>query len=123
MPRAAADLALGIAPDLTPTRRQAAAVRLLYPEVSGTVIERGIDSRLLDADWLAQVSWISEVGDEVVLPPDGDVDVARVGLVVVTAADAAQAASRIQEAQDHITVVVRPAQESPGTSTGGQVAG
>ncbi|MFI5863702.1 acetyl-CoA carboxylase biotin carboxylase subunit family protein [Streptomyces sp. NPDC051546] len=120
LPRAAADLALGIAPDLTPTRRQAAAVRLLYPDVSGTVIERGIDPNLLDADWLAQISWISEVGDQVVLPPEGDVDVARVGLVVVTAADAAQAAARIQEAQDHITVVVRPTPGIPVSSTGGQ---
>ncbi|WP_327417576.1 ATP-grasp domain-containing protein [Streptomyces sp. NBC_01233] len=123
LPRAAADLALGIAPDLTPTRRQAAAVRLLYPEVSGTVIERGIDADLVGADWLTQVSWISEVGDQVVLPPEGDVDVARVGLVVVTAADAAQAATRIEEAQDHITVVVYPAPETPGASTGGQVTG
>ncbi|MCY0931523.1 ATP-grasp domain-containing protein [Streptomyces sp. H27-H1] len=122
LPRAAADLALGIAPDLTPNLQQAAAVRLLYPEVSGTVIARGIDAQVADADWLAQVSWISAVGDQVVLPPEGDVDVARVGLVVVTAADAAQAAARIEEAQDHITVIVHPASKHLGIAAEAQAA-
>lgn len=109
LPRAAADLALGLQPDLTPTRHQAAAVALLYPAVSGTVVERGIDPEFFgDTDWLEQASWILSPGDQVTLPPEGDVDVARVGLLVVTAPDADQAEARLQTARDHSTITVAP---------------
>uniref|UniRef100_A0AAU2JXJ6 ATP-grasp domain-containing protein n=1 Tax=Streptomyces sp. NBC_00049 TaxID=2903617 RepID=A0AAU2JXJ6_9ACTN len=109
LPRAAADLALGLQPDLTLTRRQAAAVALLYPEVSGTVLERSIDPEFAAAtDWLEQTSWILSPGEQVTLPPEGDVDVARIGLLVVTAPDADQAETRIRAARDHITITVRP---------------
>lgn len=109
LPRAAADLALGLQPDLTPTRQQAAAVALLYPEVSGTVVERGIDPEFAKAtDWLEQASWILSQGEQVTLPPEGDVDVARVGLLVVTAPDADQAEACIQAARDHITITITP---------------
>ncbi|MEV6730692.1 ATP-grasp domain-containing protein [Streptomyces sp. NPDC051364] len=109
LPRAAADLALGLQPDLTSTRQQAAAVALLYPEVSGTIVERGIDPEFAKAtDWLEQTSWILSPGEQVTLPPEGDVDVARVGLLVVTAPDADQAEARIQAARDHITITVTP---------------
>ncbi|MFZ3470407.1 ATP-grasp domain-containing protein [Streptomyces sp. 2.9] len=109
LPRAAADLALGLQPDITPTRQQAAAVALLYPEVSGTVVERGIDAEFAKAtDWLEQASWILSPGEQVTLPPEGDVDVARVGLLVVTAPDADQAEARLQAVRDHITITVTP---------------
>ncbi|MEW1632677.1 ATP-grasp domain-containing protein [Streptomyces sp. NPDC093801] len=109
LPRAAADLALGHRPDLTPTRHQAAAIALLYPETSGTVTARGIAPALAEADWLHQTNWILDVGDQVTLPPEGDVDVARVGLLVVTAANAEQARERIDAATRHTTITVAPA--------------
>ncbi|MFD6912374.1 acetyl-CoA carboxylase biotin carboxylase subunit family protein [Streptomyces virginiae] len=109
LPRAAADLALGLQPDLTSTRHQAAAVALLYPEASGTVIERGIDPEFAaTTDWLEQASWILGPGEQVTLPPEGDVDVARVGLLVVTAIDADQAEARLQAARDRTTITVTP---------------
>ncbi len=109
LPRAAADLALGRRPALTPTRHQAAAIALLYPDTSGTVTARGIDPALAGADWVHQTSWILDVGDRVTLPPEGDVDVARVGLVVVTAADAGQAHERLDTVTRNITITVAPA--------------
>ncbi|MCF3178737.1 ATP-grasp domain-containing protein [Streptomyces polychromogenes] len=109
LPRAAADLALGRRPDLTPTRHQAAAIALLYPDTSGTVTARGIDPALAEADWLHQASWILDTGDRVTLPPEGDVDVARVGLLVVVAPDAGQARERLDTATRHVTITVAPA--------------
>ncbi|MEU4949878.1 hypothetical protein [Streptomyces lavendulae] len=109
LPRAAADLALGRRPDLTPTRHQAAAIALLYPDTSGTVTARGIDAHLAEADWLHQASWILDTGDRVTLPPEGDVDVARVGLLVVVAPDAGQALERLDTATRHVTITVAPA--------------
>lgn len=43
LPKAAAALACGRAPDLTPTRRGAAGIRMLYPAASGTLTERQIN--------------------------------------------------------------------------------
>ncbi|MFB6991364.1 acetyl-CoA carboxylase biotin carboxylase subunit family protein [Streptomyces sp. NPDC056178] len=109
LPRAAADIATGIEPDLTPTRQQAAAISILYPQTSGTVTERHIDEAFArETEWLEQISWITETGDQVTLPPAGDVDVARVGLLVVTATDADQAAQRLRIAEDRITITVHP---------------
>ncbi|MFI5804419.1 acetyl-CoA carboxylase biotin carboxylase subunit family protein [Streptomyces sp. NPDC051561] len=115
LPRAAADLALGVRPHLTPTRQGAAAIRLLYPETSGTVLQRDIDPVFArNTEWLEQVSWIIAVGDQVTLPPAGDVDAARVGLLVVTAPDAGTAARRLRLAEDHTTVVVEPGRTLAG---------
>ncbi|WP_204357864.1 MULTISPECIES: ATP-grasp domain-containing protein [unclassified Streptomyces] len=117
LPRAAADLALGVQPDLTPTRRQAAAVALLYPEVSGTLVERGIDPAFFDdTDWLEQASWILSPGQQVALPPEGDVDVARVGLYVVTGYDAAEVEERLAETARHVTLTVQPAARTEGAA-------
>lgn len=117
LPRAAADLALGVQPDLTPTRRQAAAVALLYPEVSGTLVERGIDPEFFDdTDWLEQASWILSPGEQVTLPPEGDVDVARVGLYVVTGYDVAKVEERLAETARHVTLTVQPATRTGGAA-------
>ncbi|WP_433549154.1 ATP-grasp domain-containing protein [Streptomyces sp. CA-294286] len=115
LPRAAADLALGIRPRLTPTRQGAAAIRLLYPETTGTVLQRDIDPDFAqNTEWLDQVSWITAVGDQVTLPPTGDVDAARVGLLIVTGPDAETVAQRLRLAEDHITVVVQPGHTPAG---------
>ncbi|MCX5309000.1 ATP-grasp domain-containing protein [Streptomyces sp. NBC_00160] len=42
LPRIAADLAVGWGPDLTPTRHQAVAIKVLYAPASGTLAERAI---------------------------------------------------------------------------------
>lgn len=117
LPRAAADLALGVQPDLTPIRRQAAGVALLYPEVSGILVERGIAPEFFDdTDWLEQASWILSPGEQVTLPPEGDVDVARVGLYVVTGYDVAQVEERLAETARHVTLTVQPATRTGGAA-------
>ncbi|MEV3857608.1 ATP-grasp domain-containing protein [Streptomyces sp. NPDC050095] len=110
LPRIAADLALGKTPDLTATRRACAAVHLLYPSVSGTVIARHISVGYAEhTPWLKQVEWLRDIGDDVLLPPDGDMFTARAGYLLITARTAAQARARMDEALDQITLTVSPA--------------
>ncbi|MFD8117853.1 ATP-grasp domain-containing protein [Streptomyces microflavus] len=107
LPRAAADVACGLAPDLTPTRSRAAAIRLVYPAYSGTLTERRLDGNF---PWLERVSFQREVGDRLVLPQDGgDMYTARIGYLITTGASAAEAQARSTEAYRHLAVQVTPA--------------
>lgn len=107
LPRIAADLACGTAPDLTPTRSQAAAIRLLYPDAAGTLTHRSIDASFARAtDWIEEVRWLLNPGDPAVLPPIGDVDTARVGHILLTAPTADTAKERIALALDQIAIGV-----------------
>lgn len=111
--RAAADIACGQAPNLTPTRSRSAAIRLIYPAHSGTLTARGIDSRFADhadhAGWLERVSFQRQVGDELVLPPQGDMFSARIGFLITTGPTGADAEARSAEAYRHLAVQVAPA--------------
>ncbi|WP_151898348.1 ATP-grasp domain-containing protein [Streptomyces sp. C8S0] len=108
LPRIAADLACGTTPDLERTRLRAAGVTLLYPETSGTLTRRAIDEEFADrTPWLDLVQWIGHVGDQIVLPPEGDVDVARAGLYVVTGYDAAKVEERLDTAAHETTVTTQ----------------
>ncbi|MFE4331461.1 ATP-grasp domain-containing protein [Streptomyces sp. NPDC056831] len=105
--RVAADLACGTAPDLTPTRHQAAAIRILYPDATGTLTRRAIDNRFANTtDWLEEVRWLRDPGDRAVLPPDGDLDTARIGHVLVTGPTTEVTQQRLRLAADHVTVTV-----------------
>jgi hypothetical protein len=116
LPRAAADVACGRTPDLTPTARGSAAIALLYPQVSGIVTARHLTPGFADyAPWLKQVHWLLEPGEPVTLLPEGDVDTARVGYLTVTAPTAALAQERIQEACGQLTIRVEP-HAGPGTA-------
>ncbi|GGW04239.1 MULTISPECIES: ATP-grasp domain-containing protein [Streptomyces] len=108
LPRAAADLACGRAPDLTPTRNGAAGIRMLYPDTSGILTERNINQPFAaHTPWLRQVQWIREIGDQLVLPPDGDLYVARAGFYIVTGRTTAEVTERLDTAADEITVTTR----------------
>lgn len=108
LPRAAADVACGRAPDLTPTRSRAAAIRLVYPAYSGTLTERRLDENFFP--WLERVSFQREVGDRLVLPQDGgDMFTARIGYLITTGPNAADAQARSTEAYRHLAVQVTPA--------------
>lgn len=75
LPKAAADLACGRAPDLTPTRHEAAGIRMLYPAASGTLTERRINRPFAARNpWPHQVQWICQIGDSARSPrrPDRD---------------------------------------------------
>ncbi|MHA5048853.1 ATP-grasp domain-containing protein [Streptomyces sp. SD15] len=108
LPRAAADLACGRAPDLTPTRSGAAGIRMLYPDASGTLTARHINQPFAaHTPWLRQVQWIREIGDQLVLPPDGDLFTARAGFYIVTGRTTAEVTERLDTAADEITVTTR----------------
>ncbi|WP_282697802.1 ATP-grasp domain-containing protein [Streptomyces sp. CC208A] len=117
LPRIAADLACGTTPRLERTRLRAAGIALLYPETSGTLTHRSIDRGFIDRTrWLDLVQWIGTVGDRIVLPPEGDVDVARAGLYVVTGYDAAKVEERLAETARQITLTVQPATKAAGAA-------
>ncbi|QUW78518.1 ATP-grasp domain-containing protein [Streptomyces mirabilis] len=108
LPRAAADLACGRAPDLTPTRSGAAGIRMLYPDTSGTLTARHINQPFAaHTPWLRQVQWIREIGDQLVLPPEGDLFTARAGFYIVTGRTTVEITERLDLAADEITVTTR----------------
>lgn len=118
--RAAADIACGKTPDLTPTRRRAAAIRLLYPERSGTLTARHLDETFAaSAPWLEHVRFHREIGDPLVLPPEGDMFTARVGFLITTAPTAAVAQDRVRTADEHLTVTTEPLKPPTSAGTGG----
>ncbi|MFD3563486.1 ATP-grasp domain-containing protein [Streptomyces sp. NPDC058686] len=105
--RAAADVACGHTPDLTPTRNGAAAIRLIYPAYSGTLTKRRLDDTF---PWLERVSFQRDVGDRLVLPQDGgDMFSARIGFLITTGSSAEIAKNRSTEAYRHLSVQVAPA--------------
>ncbi|MFE7302660.1 ATP-grasp domain-containing protein [Streptomyces sp. NPDC057579] len=114
--RAAADIACGHAPDLTPTRSQAAAIRLIYPAYSGTLTSRHIDAEFAArAEWLERVRFQRQAGDQLVLPPQGDMFSARIGYLITTGPTAAIAQTRVKEAYRNLDIQVAPhPQESAG---------
>ncbi|MEU7646279.1 ATP-grasp domain-containing protein [Streptomyces huasconensis] len=113
--RAAADTACGQAPDLTRTRHSAAAIRLLYPNASGTLTHCHLDAGFAaSAPWLEQVTFQRAVGDTVTLPSAGDMFSARAGFLITTGPTAEAAQARIEEALHHLTLTVEP---QPSTST------
>ncbi|WP_309505443.1 ATP-grasp domain-containing protein [Streptomyces phytophilus] len=107
--RAAADIACGHTPHLTPSRNRAAAIRMIYPAYSGTLTTREIDTDFADrTDWLDQVTFQREPGTPVVLPPQGDMFTARIGFVITTGTTAAEAQARSTEAYRNLTIRVAP---------------
>lgn len=110
LPKAAADLACGTAPDLTPTRQEAAGIRMLYPPASGTLTQRQINQPFANrVPWLRQVQWTRQVGDRLVLPPEGNLFTARAGCYIVTGRDTAEVDERLDTAADEFTVTVQAA--------------
>ncbi|QNE74516.1 ATP-grasp domain-containing protein [Streptomyces finlayi] len=108
LPRAAAALACGHNPDITPSRQQAAGIRMLYPAASGTLTERQINQPFAaHTPWLRQVQWIRKVGDPLLLPPEGDLFTARAGFYIVTGRDTTEVNDRLDTAADEITVTTQ----------------
>lgn len=108
LPKAAADLACGTVPDLTPTRLGAAGIRMLHPAASGTLTDRQINQPFAAyTPWLRQVQWIREIGDPLLLPPEGDLFTARAGFYVVTGRDSTEVNERLDTAADEITVTTQ----------------
>ncbi len=107
LPRAAADIACGRAPDLTPTRSSAAAIQLLYPDTSGTLLRLGFDG--VSPRWLERVHFQHQVGDQLLLPADGgNMFTARIGYLITTAPTADLAQARAQQAVRRLQVDLAP---------------
>ncbi|MGW7303992.1 ATP-grasp domain-containing protein [Streptomyces sp. NPDC054835] len=105
--RIAADIAVGASPDLTPTRQEAVAIQVLYAPKSGTLVQRDIVSGFAEtAGWVHGPAWLMEEGDQVLLPPAGDLDSARVGLVAAHADTIARAVARRTATVNHISLAV-----------------
>ncbi|MEU7117926.1 ATP-grasp domain-containing protein [Streptomyces zaomyceticus] len=110
LPRIAADLATGRAPDLTPAHRRAAGIRMLYPAASGVLTERRItQSFAAHTPWLREVTWIREIGDQLVLPPEGDLLTGRAGFYIVTGRDTAEVNEHLDQVAEEIAVETRAA--------------
>ncbi|MFD5256873.1 ATP-grasp domain-containing protein [Streptomyces bobili] len=116
--RAAADIACGRTPDLTPTRRQGAAIRFIYPAYSGTLTARRMREPVGGVE---RVRFQRQTGDPLVLPQDGgDLYTARIGLLITTGPTAAVAEARAQEAYRNLDVQVAPV--PPAAPTTGERA-
>ncbi|MFD3589741.1 ATP-grasp domain-containing protein [Streptomyces sp. NPDC058683] len=119
LPRAAADIACDRAPDLTPTRASAAAIRLLYTDTSGT-LDRLADEGDRPA-WLERIHFQHHVGDALLLPADGgDMFTARIGYLITTGPTAEAAQSRAEQALDSLDIHITP--RSPGALADGRGA-
>ncbi|NNN35496.1 ATP-grasp domain-containing protein [Streptomyces sp. S3(2020)] len=112
--RAGADIACGRTPDLTPTRRQAAAIRFIYPAYSGTLTARSV---VRPTGGVERVRFQRQPGDQLLLPQDGgNLFTARIGFVIATGPTATAAQRRAQEAYRNLDVQVTPAtQTAPAT--------
>ncbi|MGW4345295.1 ATP-grasp domain-containing protein [Streptomyces sp. NPDC004690] len=105
LPRAAADIACGRAPDLTPTRSSAAAIQMLYPDTSGTLVRLGFDG--VSPRWLERVHFQHQVGDQLLLPADGGtMFTARIGYLITTAPTAHLARARAEQAVRRLRIEV-----------------
>jgi biotin carboxylase len=105
---AAMDAALGILPDLRPTRDVCAAVRFLYPEHDGTVEELDL-SGALAVPGVERVVPLAEPGQQLLLPPRGVVQ--RLAAVIAVAEDTAATDRALAEAAERVHVRVGPARE------------
>ncbi|MES4825611.1 ATP-grasp domain-containing protein [Streptomyces anthocyanicus] len=103
--RAAADIACGHTPDLTPTRSSAAAIRLLYPDTSGTLTRLSYDGSR--PAWLDRLHFQCGPGDQLLLPADGgNLYTGRIGYLITTGTTSSQARARADQAADNVTAAV-----------------
>lgn len=105
LPLIASDVACGKVPDLTPPTHTTAAIRILYPPATGTLAARHLAVEP-GAPWLHQVAWLRAIGDRVALPPEGNLDTARVGFFIVTADSPASAHNRLEALTEGLTLAV-----------------
>ncbi|WP_162596781.1 ATP-grasp domain-containing protein [Streptomyces sp. NEAU-S7GS2] len=105
IPRAAAELAVGRTPDLTPTRHQCAAVQFLYLDAPGQITRQQI--RAYPNAWLERFVWTAPVGASVDAPGISTTD--RVAHCVVTAPRAETCDLRLLLMEDLVTVETAPA--------------
>lgn len=105
LPRAAADLAMGQAPDITATRHRAAAIRFLYPHIAGRL--EGAGSTFV-SPWLERLVWHHRPG-AILTPPPHSTVIDRIAHLVVTGPDRTTCHRYLNTAAALTTVQIRPA--------------
>ncbi|MFJ1707625.1 acetyl-CoA carboxylase biotin carboxylase subunit family protein [Kitasatospora sp. NPDC088346] len=106
LPLAAADIALGLRPDVTPTRRRAAAIHMAYAPADGRLTRAAAHPALLHQHWLERLVWEHRTGDQVLLPPAGNLGTARVAHLVATAATAEICLQHLADAARHLDITI-----------------
>lgn len=107
---AAGDLAAGRAPDLTPTRRQAAGIHFAYPRHAGRVHGITVEAGLAAAPWCERAVITQPAGAHVAPPPAGGLD-SRLAHIVVVGSSAAQCRERLDQAAAAVHTDIRPGPE------------
>lgn len=109
LPRIAADVACGIAPDLTSRAHVTAAIEILYPPATGDLSALHLAAAPgPQHPWFHQVTWLRGIGERITLPPGGDLHTARVGFLIVTADNPPTAHSRLASLTEELTLTTTP---------------
>lgn len=104
LPQIAADLAVGADPELVPSQHQSAAVRFLYPPVTGHVTARHTG---VFAAWLDRFEWIAAPRSHVNAPPRATL-LDRLALAVVTGPDPDTCHRRLQLVEERSGIHIQP---------------
>ncbi|WP_406346967.1 acetyl-CoA carboxylase biotin carboxylase subunit family protein [Streptomyces sp. NBC_00648] len=104
LPQIAADLATGADPDLVPSQSRCAAVRFLYPCVTGqvTAMHCGIQ-----AAWLERLVWTALPGEHVCAQTHASIR-DRTALAVVTGGDPSSCRKRLQLVEERTGIHIQP---------------
>ncbi|MEU6207654.1 ATP-grasp domain-containing protein, partial [Micromonospora musae] len=104
----AAQVAVGDEPDGPRRQDGAAAIAFIHPPVTGKLDEFRFTPPADSETWLRRVDQLTSPGSEVTLPPDGYPS--RIGFAVVTGADQAQCAQRLDACLAAAVVTVSPSE-------------
>ncbi|MER6367208.1 ATP-grasp domain-containing protein [Streptomyces mirabilis] len=106
---AAADLAIGRTPDLTPTHTRSAAIGMIYPPADGTVTELALYPHPSDTHHLHELQWLCDIGDHVTLTPSStEPNNIRAGFAIVTGDTACDVRRHLESVLGRAQVKVRP---------------
>lgn len=104
LPQIAADLAVGADPELVLSQSQSAAVRFLYPPVTGHVTALNTGTF---ASWLNRFEWTATPGSHVNAPPRATL-LDRLALAVVIGPDPDTCHQRLQLVEERSGVHIQP---------------
>ncbi|MDH2394150.1 ATP-grasp domain-containing protein [Streptomyces sp. HNM0663] len=106
---AAANLAVGRTPDLTPTHTRSAAIGMIYPPADGTVTGLALHPHPFGARHLRELQWLCDVGDQVTLIPSStEPNNIRAGFAIITGDTAADVRRHLDSVLGRAQVEVRP---------------
>ncbi|MFB6887170.1 acetyl-CoA carboxylase biotin carboxylase subunit family protein [Streptomyces noursei] len=107
LPRAAAAIACGNAPDLRPTQRRSAAIGMLYPPADGVVTARHLTPGSTDKE---EFHWLCDIGDHLTRTPSFTTpNNTRAGFAIVTGPTVGQAQQRLADALARAALEVQAA--------------